>query len=417
MLSFAALRARSCRPCLASLAHLADSYTTAAASPLRLLSVEEGGAALAAARLRPGNSHLLAEAALSPGAWLHLRLPTSAASISVHSGTAGSVAVEAVCETGGELRSILHLASSAGGDVTVSLPAQNTSLRHVRVWVPERFCSVRVESGGAVSVDRLVEAELRIDTAGSLLLGSLRCSHIQLRSRGGAVRADALQGERVAVDTGGGALAVRRLLGRRVAVLTRALTPGVGGELVLGSVFAERLRLASGGGATSLDALRVGVDAKLRTCGGALDVHACDGERGAALEASSGGGVLGCGLEKAAEAMSRLSLSAHPGPGRLSVSLPPGWRTPPRLRERSAPVEWRELALPGAATSAPPGRKAAGVVAASGARQAWIEAAEEGPQVRLELETGDGAMPALSQRSWLEGALGRERAGRIAGPA
>ena len=157
---------------------------------------------------------------------------------------------------------------------------------------------------------------------------------------------------------------MRRLLGRRVALLTRAPAPGTGGELLLGSVFAERLRVASGGGAASLDALRVGVDAKLRTCGGALAVHACDGERGAMLEASSGGGVLGCGLEKAAESMGRLSLSAHPGPGKLSLSLPPGWRMPPRLRDRGAAGGWRELALPG--------------------HQLWQQA-ERSPQLRMRL--------------------------------
>jgi len=350
-------------------------------SPLRLLSVEEAASDLSSLRGQ------LLEAPLLPGAWLRLLLPGSAAHVSLHSGPAGRVSVAAEGEAGPGLR----LSASAEGHLTLALAAGG-ALSRLRVWLPDRFCSVALAGGGAASLDRLTEAEARLCVRGPLLLGALRCSHLQLRSRGGAVRADALQGERVGVDSGGGALRLRRLLGRRVALLSR------GGELRVDSVFAERLRLSSGGGAVELGALRVGAAARLCSSGGPLRLSALDGEPGAALEARSGGGLLSCGLEAAAERMARIRLACVPAA--LRLSLPPGWRAPPRL------------AGGGAAPLPPPrapeaGRKA--VAAAPSARQAWIEAAAlGGDAVCLEVEAGG---VEVSERSWIEGALGARARG------
>jgi hypothetical protein len=349
-----------------------------------LLSVEAAAAELALALSAGG----VLSAPLAPGTWLRLLLPQCAASVAVHSGPPG---IAHVAVSGG---GALRIAADARG-ASVSVADGGASLGALSVWLPERFASLQLLSGGAASLDRLTEGAAVLAVRGPLTLGTLRCTQLHARTRGGDVRADALQGEAVGISTAGGALVARRVLGRRVALLSG------GGAVALQSVFVERLQLRSGGGAAQLGALRVGARARLCSAGGPLRVRSLDGERGATAAAVSGGGELEVGLLSAAEAMAALSLSAAPGPGPLRLWLPPGWRAPPRLRDGGC----APLPAPAAAAG---GRKAAAAQPPAGARQAWLvddAAARLGGGAVLELDAGDGGSLELTERSWIEGAL------------
>jgi len=367
-----------------------------------LLSAEQGLRELLAARAAPASaSRLFVERDAPPGCALELLLPHSQARVSVHTGPAGQLSVEA--ESADSQTSVSALEASAGarGGLTLQDVPRGTAPQQLRVraWVPERFVSVRVlTAGGAASVDRLTEADLWLDVRGDgrADLGALRCGNVRVRTRGGGVRAGSLAGERVAVATCGGALDADRLIGRRVALLTH------GGRARAKALLAERLRVHTCGGDVEVHTLRVGQSTRVQTQGGALALHAVDGERGARVRVHTGGGRASMALESPTSAFA--AVEVHSSGGDVSLALPPGWSAP--LHCASGMVDGgavRNAALPAPSDSdAAPGRKAA-----RARNETPGDGAHQGAGVLV--DAGEGAV-RLRTRTWLEGALGQDRA-------
>jgi hypothetical protein len=422
----------------------AEEDAAAWATPAARLSVADAAAALAVARSAPADAsrRLFASTPVGPGASLSLRLPRTAARISVHTGPHGELSLEATWHDADaqnandaanpapapaspppRLRAVattdaltLHDDAEDAEAEEHATSASRAGVRvRVRAWVPDRFTSVHVSSaGGPLSLDALTEGDASLRSGGGdVALGALRGGAFEVRTRGGSVTAAALAGSTVLLNSSGGDVAITRLVGRRVALLSG------GGAVTLGVAFTERLRLRTAGGAAVIGALRVGVVAAVGTTpGGSLSLRALDGAPGATCALATGGGAADVALEAPAAAMAQVRLHTTTGQegdpergGDVALALPPGWAAP--LRCASGVVGGMRVAD---VALTPPAGADGGSVALGGSRRgaaADDAAAGGGAGGGVCVAAGSGAV-ALRARTWLEGAMAAAAAARNA---
>mmetsp|Transcript_2512 Transcript_2512/g.4319 ORF Transcript_2512/g.4319 Transcript_2512/m.4319 type:complete len:362 (+) Transcript_2512:1830-2915(+) len=209
----------------------------------------------------------------------------------------------------------------AGGiareEVTIAVPCDDGQVGRlvrralgddeVRVAVPERFCSITVDSaGGNIEVESVREGTLRVDSGGGhVVLGSLKSGTLFVTSRGGDLRARTVLAS-TEVDTSGGSIMVKHLQGDRVVMRSG------GGNIEASSVFAASLFL-NAGDRGSVDLKGLHIKANARIAGGPIRIAGVDGS----VEIASTAGDVVLHLNRHAR---RIEILGH---GDLICSLPP----------------------------------------------------------------------------------------------
>ena len=365
--------------------------------PTVILSQAAGSALLE--RSRP---HLFASAVVAPGTRIRVDTPGKTR-VSVHTGPPGLFAVSAEPPVGSGA-SPLDWRPIAGGWAVTS--AGVSALQQLRVWVPERFHSVSVTTGGCVSVDRITEGDVDVNLTAAdahALLGNLKCGNIHLRTQGGNITASLLSGEALGLHSAGGMLKCERVVGRRVALVT------ADGEMEVNVALVHRIRAV--GRHIRMNTLRVSAHARLLSpASGDIHLRAVDGEPDAALHVHSGGGALDVGLEAPAETFGAMHLSS--GGGRIMLAVPAEWSAP--VRCVSGVVDGSRVANHNLAIPHDPAafrsRKAAAARHQGASHMVHAPAAAQAAGIAV--DAGHGAV-TLRLRSWLDMALGQDRASKL----
>lgn len=162
-------------------------------------------------------------------------------------------------------------------------------------WVPERWCSLDVSSrGGSIAVANIVEANLRVRSAGgNIKLGKVRGSDVFIDSTGSSrepvpqpsgatsdqpsapppppvpeVAAKEVSASKVIISAGSGEVAVGRLLGLDVQLACR-------GKAGLGAVYSDRFKAVAG--SVAIANLSCSQGAAIEATAGNIKVSGLDG--------------------------------------------------------------------------------------------------------------------------------------------
>ena len=313
-----------------------------------------------------------------------------------------------------------------GSDVSITAPAgarsANPHAAHLRLAIPARYAGLDVTTaGGAVSVDGVTEAGLRIVSGGGrVTLGDIRATDACVGTCGGPLTARVRSGEHVEVLTHGGNARIDRLVARVGTVDTT--DPGVAdGCLVVSAALGDVLALSSGTAPLAVGTLHAQVGAAVTTTSGGIGLEGVDGSAHVAVEEP--GGVVGIHLLAGATGV-RVSAPGGAIAAALDPSLMAGGRDLQCGGEDEDEGEEDALVLlgdplPGGAGLA---ADAANLVARAVAAEAVLRARwgwdprkqaeergeEEGPLILLDARPGGSV--AVRAATWFDGV--KERVGK-----
>ncbi len=223
---------------------------------------------------------------VAPGGLLTVR--AERASIEVESGGSGQVILD--IDGRGDLEDLFDIRfSQAGNDVTLEMEARRRGSRwfnfgnrglKIRALVPSRFDVDLKTSGGSISVDDL-QGEVRSATSGGGLTFGRIDGTVLGRTSGGSIRLEESSGQ-VDVHTSGGSIEIARTQGSVTAKTS-------GGSIRIEEALGRLEARTSGGSITAGIGTQPEEDCYLGTSGGNITVHLAQG-LGFDVDAKASGG-------------------------------------------------------------------------------------------------------------------------------